>query len=393
MDKGEGSCLVDVDGKRYLDLCGEYSACMFGHSHPVLNKAMHETIEEGFALGAVNKYEGKLSSLFCKNYKVMEKVRFCSSGTETNLCALALIKAYTKRNKIIVFEGGYHGGTLAFATQSGNNMKSAGKASMNVPHEWVIVPYNDIEAIKAAVEEHKDDLACIMMELMQGSSGCIPADIEFVKTCRALATEHGAVLFIDEVMTSRMAIGGYQEVIGVYADMMSAGKYLAGGGQNFGAFGGKAAIMNLLEPGNPRGVYHSGTFSNNVVSMATSIAVLEHLWTEDEAKDLWDKGVWLREELNRLSEKHDSSLHVSGTGSLISVHFTSKVVRNAKDASEGNEALKELFFFDMMKKGYWIARRGAISLMTVTTREQLQKFIDTVDEWLVERQEYVGRVE
>jgi glutamate-1-semialdehyde 2,1-aminomutase len=284
------------------------------------------------------------------------------------------------------------------------NMKSSGKRTMNAPHDWIVVPYNDIPALEAAVAEHTPDLACIFLELLQGSSGCTPVNAEFVKACRSLATTAGAVLFFDEVMTSRMSIHGYQHLLGVYPDMTSLGKYFAGGGQNFGAFGGRADIMSMLEPGysSPSGggdgVYHSGTFNNNVTTMATATAVLEQLWTtEDEAKDLFEKGVWLREELNRLAAKHRARMNVTGTGSLMAVHFTT----DANGGKDGNaeaeaeveaedEALKELFFFDILGKGFFLARRLMISLMTVTSREELQTFVQAVDEFLNERAEFVG---
>lgn len=245
---------------------------------------------------------------------------------------------------------------------------------MNAPHDWVVVPYNNIPALQAAVHDHKDDLACIFLELMQGSSGCTPANVDFAKATRALATEAGAVLFFDEVMTSRMSIHGYQDLLGVYPDMTSLGKYFAGGGQNFGAFGGKAEIMDMLEPGYPGGVYHSGTFNNNVTTMAAATTVFEQVWTEeDDAKDLFDKGVWLREELNRVSAKHKSSMYVTGTGSLMAIHF-----RGGEETAD----LKELFFFDMLRKGFFLARRLMISVMTITSVEELQTFIDAVDAWL-----------
>ncbi|KAK5210499.1 hypothetical protein LTR47_000391 [Exophiala xenobiotica] len=408
---GEGSYLTDVDGHKYLDLCAEYSACMFGHSHGTIKKAIYDAVDNtGFALGAVNQYEGQLARLFCERFKTMDKVRFSNSGTETNMTALALVKAYTGRSKIIVFEGGYHGGLATFTSQSSMNMKSSGKRTMNAPHDWIVVSYNDIPALEAAVTEHTPDLACIFLELMQGSSGCTPANAEFVKACRSLATTAGAVLFFDEVMTSRMSIHGYQHLLGVYPDMTSLGKYFAGGGQNFGAFGGRADIMNMLEPGYSSpgpsggggGVYHSGTFNNNVTTMATATAVLEQLWTtEDEAKDLFEKGVWLREELNRLAAKHRARMNVTGTGSLMAVHFfTTGANGGGKDGNVEaeaeveveveDEALKELFFFDMLGKGFFLARRLMISLMTITSREELQTFAQAVDEFLNERAEFAG---
>lgn len=176
---------------------------MFGHSHPVITKVMHSAIDSGYALGGVNRFEGRLAALFCSRFSSIEKIRFSNSGTEANLTALALVKAYTKRNTVIVFKGGYHGGLATFSKDS---MVTAN--CINAPHNFVIAPCNDIKALDMIVAEYKDDLACIFLELMQGSSGCLPADIEFVKATRAKATEVGAVPMFDEVMTSRMSIRG-----------------------------------------------------------------------------------------------------------------------------------------------------------------------------------------
>jgi glutamate-1-semialdehyde 2,1-aminomutase len=211
---------------------------MFGHSHLVITKAMHAAIDSGYSLGGVNQFEGRLARLFCARFSSMDKIRFSNSGTEAKLTALVLVKAYTKRETIIVFKGGYHGGLATFGKDG-----EVTANSMNVPHKFVIAPYNDIKALEEIVAAHKDDLACIFLELMQGSSGCLPADIEFIKATRAKATEVGAVLMFDEVMTSRMSTGGLQSLLGVYPDMTTLGKYFGGGGQNFGAFGGRNDIM------------------------------------------------------------------------------------------------------------------------------------------------------
>lgn len=283
------------------------------------------------------------------------------------------------------FRGGYHGGLMAFQSEKETNMKAEGTRTMNVPHKVVLSPYNDIASMQRLADEHKDDLAAIVIELMQGSSGCIPVDPAFAQACRDKATETGAVLMFDEVMTSRMSAGGYQSLLGIYPDMTTLGKYFAGGGQNFGAFGGKEDIMKLVEPYQPNGVYHSGTYNNNVTTMRAAVAVLEQVWTPDAAKELFDKGEWLRSELNTLSAELGSLLHVSGVGSLMQVHFTGKEVKNSADALSGSAELRELFFYDMLKRGIFVARRGAIHPMTVHTREQLQTFIDAVREFLTER--------
>jgi glutamate-1-semialdehyde 2,1-aminomutase len=379
---GKGSYLTDVDGHKYLDLCGEYSAGLFGHSHPVITKAMHAAIDDGFALGGVNRLEGRLAQLFCSRFSSIDKIRFSNSGTEANMTALALAKAYTKRETILVFKGGYHGGLATF----GKDGKVTAN-SMNVPHKFVIAPYNDIEALREIVEEHKSDLACIFLEPMQGSSGCLPADLQFIKATRAKATEVGAILMFDEVMTSRMSIGGLQSLQGVYPDITTLGKYFGGGGQNFGAFGGKDEIMSIIEPSHPGGAYHSGTYNNNVTTMAAGVAVLEDVWTEKAANDLFEMGQWLQDELQKVAA--GTILQVTGIGSLMTLHFSSRAVRSATDVQESVAELRELFFFDMLRKDFFLAQRGMISLMTVTSRAELETFVDAVREFLEERQEFV----
>jgi glutamate-1-semialdehyde 2,1-aminomutase len=379
---GKGSYLSDVDGHKYLDLCGEYSAGLFGHSHLATSKAMHAAIDDGFALGGVNRFEGRLAQLFCSRFSSIDKIRFSNSGTEANLTALALVKAYTKRETVLVFKGGYHGGLATF----GKDGKVTAN-SMNVPHKFVIAPYNDIEALAEIVEEHKSDLACIFLEPMQGSSGCLPADLEFIKATRAKATEVGAILMFDEVMTSRMSIGGLQSLLGVYPDMTTLGKYYAGGGQNFGAFGGKDEIMSIIEPGHPGGAYHSGTYNNNVTTMAAGVAVLEDVWTEEAANNLFEMGQWLQDELQKVAA--GTILQVTGIGSLMTLHFSSKALRSAADVQESVAELRELFFFDMLRKGFFLAQRGMISLMTVNSKAELETFVDAVRQFLEERQELV----
>jgi glutamate-1-semialdehyde 2,1-aminomutase len=384
LESGKGSYLTDVDGHSYLDLCGEYSAGMFGHSHPVITKVMHSAIDSGYALGGVNRFEGRLAALFCSRFSSIEKIRFSNSGTEANLTALALVKAYTKRSTIIVFKGGYHGGLATFSKDS-----KVTANSMNAPHNFVVAPYNDIKALDKIVMENREDLACIFLELMQGSAGCLPADIEFVKATRVKATETGAVLMFDEVMTSRMSTGGLQSLLGVYPDMTTLGKYFGGGGQNFGAFGGKAEIMSLIEPGHPGGAYHSGTYNNNVTTMATGVAVLEQVWTEQAAAELFKMGEWLQKALQLVSNEAGSSLRVTGLGSLMTLHFSAKDIRSAADVQDGSADLKELFFFDMLKKGFFLAQRGMISLITVTTKGELETFVQAVREFLEERKDIV----
>ncbi|KAJ9131002.1 Beta-transaminase [Pleurostoma richardsiae] len=383
---GKGSTVTDADGHHYVDLCGEYSAGLFGHSHPIVTQTMIDTIQQGLALGGVNQYEGKLATLLAGRFPCIEKVRFSNSGTEANLTALSVIKAYTRRCKVIVFKDAYHGGLLSFMF-----VPPPGEFGMNVTMDWIILPYNDTEALEMAVEQNKDDLACIMVEPMQGAIGCLPASIEFLQRCRDKATEVGAVLFFDEVTTSRMSTGGMQTRLNIIPDVTTLAKYFGGGGQSFGAFGGKKEIFNLLEPGNPKGLSHGGTYNNNVVSMATAIAVMEKVWTPEAADNLFELGEWFHRELDRVSDEQNSILRISGLGSLINVHFSKKDIHSSADVKAGNMQLRELYFFEMMKKGYFLTSRGMICLNTVITKEQLQGFVKATEEFLVEHKTLVSR--
>ncbi|KAI9733255.1 MAG: hypothetical protein M1834_003339 [Cirrosporium novae-zelandiae] len=389
LSSGDGPYLTDVDGHEYLDLCAEYSAGMFGHSHPSITSAMHSAISSGYALGGVNIYEGRLAHHFTSRFPSISKIRFSNSGTEAVQTALMLAKAYTAKSTIIVFKGGYHGGLATFLTDS-----VSGEKTMNTPHKFIIVPYNDVPALTTTVETHKSDLAAILLEPMQGSAGCIPGTLPFLQATRSLASSASAVLIFDEVMTSRMSASGLQGLLNITPDLTILGKYFGGGGLNFAAFGGNDEIMSLIEPGHPNGVYHSGTYNNNVITMATASTVLEKLWTPDAASRLFDLGDWLRDSLTRLSKSNNANLQVTGMGSLMNIHFLPKdlnaeVVRSAEDIKRGDMVLRELFFFDMLRKGYFLARRGMISLMTVHTKEQLQGFVDAVGEFLQQRRVFV----
>src|SRR5204862_3478052 len=233
MVKGEGSRLWDLDGHEYVDFLSEFTAGLYGHSHPLIRRALDQALDSGVNFGAHGAAEARFAEAICARFPSIELVRFTNSGTEANLMAVAAARAITGRGKILVFNGGYHGGVFYFR----------GKGSaVNAPFDFLLAEYNDIAGTRALVAPHRGDLAAIMIEPMLGGSGCIPASREFLADLRALARETGAVLIFDEVMTSRLAPGGLQEVHGILPDMTTLGKYV-GGGMSFGAFGGKASLM------------------------------------------------------------------------------------------------------------------------------------------------------
>ena len=238
--RGEGCRLWDLDGAEYVDFLGEYTAGIYGHSHPKIRAAVDSALDAGINFGGTNLTEAKFARAVCDRFG-LERVRFTNSGTEANLLAISVGRIFTKRSKVMVFDGGYHGAVFGFA---------GGGSPINAPFDYVLAPYNDMAATRALIEQHAADLALVILEPMMGGGGCIAAAPEFLAMLREATTKVGALLILDEVMTSRLAPGGLQQVRGVKPDLTTFGKYI-GGGMSFGAFGGRADIMDLFDPRRP----------------------------------------------------------------------------------------------------------------------------------------------
>src|SRR5882757_8340907 len=348
--RGEGCLLWDADGHEYVDVLGDFTAGLFGHSDPVIADAIRRAVAEGLSLSGHNLLEARLAARISARFPTIESVRFTNSGTEANLLAIATATSITGRGKVLVFEGGYHGSVLAFG----------GGARTAVPYDWVIGAYNDIAGTEALFDAHGPALAAVLVEPMLGSGGCVPGDSEFLAMLRDRATECGALLIVDEVMTSRLAPGGRQPELGLSADLTTLGKYL-GGGLSFGAFGGRADLMAVYDPRRPDALAHAGTFNNNVLTMSAGLAALE-VFTPQAATELTERGEQLRERLNTACETAEVPMVFTGIGSLLTVHFTDRPVRCAADVAAADPHLKELFFFDMLAAGIYLARRGMMAL-------------------------------
>jgi glutamate-1-semialdehyde 2,1-aminomutase len=370
--KGEGSRVVDLDGHAYVDFLGEYTAGLYGHSHPVISAAVKEALEGGIVLGGPNRYEAELAKLVCGRFPACERVRFTNSGTEGNLMAIGTARANTRRSHILVMDGGYHGGVLTYGH---------GGSPINVPFPVVYGRYNDTAATLALIEQHAKELAAIIVEPMMGAGGAIPATREFLAALREAASRHGIVLIFDEVMTSRLSSGGLQKKLGITPDLTSFGKYI-GGGLTFGAFGGRADLMAMYDPHSPSHVGHAGTFNNNVLTMAAGIAGLSRVYTPAEAERLNAAGDGLRERLNGIAERLGVPVQVTGVGSLMNVHFQSRRIERPEDTNETPAALRALFHLEMLARGYYLARRGFISLSVVHTQQELDGFADAFADFL-----------
>jgi glutamate-1-semialdehyde 2,1-aminomutase len=367
--------LEDVDGHEYVDLLGEYSAGLYGHSNPVVIQAMADALREGINRGAHTRYEVDLAEVICARFASIERVRFTNSGTEANLMALSAARAFTGRDRILVFRGGYHGGLLTFV---------AGASPVNAPYDVVLAEYNDAAGARALLREHAGAIACVLVEPMLGASGCIPGDLAFLSALRETTQQTGALLIFDEVMTSRTGSGGLQARLGISPDLTTLGKYI-GGGSSFGAFGGRADIMELFDPGRPGALPHAGTFNNNVVSMAAGYAGLTRVYPPEMAERHTGRGDRLREELAQTFRAAGAPFQVTGVGSLLAIHATTAPVRSVTDLSQSDPRLLELFFLDLLELGYYIAPRGYLALSLALTARQLASFVQTVDKLLPTR--------
>jgi glutamate-1-semialdehyde 2,1-aminomutase len=376
MARAEGCRMWDLDGREYIDFLGEYTAGLYGHSHPMIRAALDRALDNGISFGASNIIEARFARAVCDRFG-LQRVRFTNSGTEANLLAISLGRIFTRRQKVLVFNGGYHGAVFGFA---------GGGSPINVPFDYVVAPYNDIERTRALIT---DELALVILEPMIGSGGCIAASSEFLQMLRQETTRVGALLVLDEVMTSRLAPGGLQSVVGVKPDLTTLGKYI-GGGMSFGAFGGRAEIMDLFDPRRVDALPHAGTFNNNVLTMTAGLTGLTEIYTPEAAVALNARGETLRGRLNELCAAADAPIQFTGIGSMLGVHTMRGPVTNPELAAKADPKLKELFFFDMLAHGFWLARRGMMTVSLPIGEAECDALVAAVEEFLSVRRSLLG---
>jgi glutamate-1-semialdehyde 2,1-aminomutase len=370
---GEGAHLIDADGHRLVDFLGEYTAGIYGHNNPIIQNAIETAVRDGIVLGGPNLMEAGLARAVVDRFPALELVRFTNSGTEANLMAIGSARAFTRRSKVIAMQGGYHGGVLYFAAPS----------PVNAPFDVILVPYNDADAARSAIRTAGEELACVIVEPMLGSGGCIPASAEFLGALREATTETGALLIFDEVMTSRLAPGGRHGALGIAPDLITLGKYL-GGGVSFGAFGGRADIMSGFDPRSANAWPHAGTFNNNTMTMTAGLAGLTQLFTPEACLTLNAMGDGFRNRLNQAIAKRGLPMQISGIGSMNTVHFRADpIVRPIVDPV-GNRK-RDLLHLDMIKSGVYHARRGMMNLSLPMIPADLDVAVAAFEEFLDSR--------
>jgi len=363
----DGAYLCDVDGHRYLDLLGDYSAGLLGHRPTTVAAAVRARLDEGWALGAMAEAEIVFAEAVAARFPSIEQVRFTNSGTEANLMAIMTARHATGCDRVVVFDGGYHGGLLSFGPSG---------ARVRAPFEYAVLPYNDAAAVERELADHGDRIACVLVEPMLGASGCIPATPVFLAAVRGGTREAGAVLVFDEVMTSRLSVGGAQGLLGVTPDMTTLGKYLAGG-LTFGAFGGPRDLMAAFDP-DAGGLSHGGTFNNNAFTMAAGAAVHEIVTADGLLDALTARGDGLRARLTEVFDASPLPFSVTGWGSLCAVHPVGGPVAAPADLAGADDRWRQLFFHDLLDAGFYLAPRGYLAVSATVTDDDVDRFVDAV---------------
>jgi glutamate-1-semialdehyde 2,1-aminomutase len=360
--RAAGSHLVDVDGNEYIDFLGDYSAGLLGHDPAPVAAAVRGALERGWSYGGMHVDEIRFAEGVCDRFPSIEQVRFTNSGTEANLMAIQLARHHTGRDVIVVADAAYHGGLLYFGH---------GGEALLAPFDFRRITYNDVDALAGAID---DTVAAVLVEPMMGAAGCIPAKPAFLTALRSRCDATGSLLIFDEVMTSRMSVGGVQLRHGVVPDLTTLGKYLAGG-MTFGAFGGRADVMGAFDPARGGALTHGGTFNNNVVTMAAGAAALGELLSARLLDDLYDRGEDLRRRIAGVLADSSLPMCVTGMGSLMTIHTVRGPVHSPADVADADPVLKELVFHELVDRGLYLATRGYIALSAAIDDDDCDRFV------------------
>ncbi|HKQ94079.1 MAG TPA: aspartate aminotransferase family protein [Aestuariivirgaceae bacterium] len=376
-DRGEGPCLVDIDGNRYVDCIGNYTTMVIGHNHPEVVAAIERQLPKGTAWSGGTADEIELADQIAARMPSIEAVKFTASGTEATMLAVRAARAFTGRPLAAKFEGGYHGLHDVAMVSLAPPPDRWGPADRpaNVPADGIpegvarsvlVLPFNDAVAVRPLLREHARDVACILVEPVQGVAGIVAPEEGFLAALREAADEIGCLLIFDEVISFRLAFGGAQEMLGVKADLTTLGKII-GGGFPIGAIGGRRDVMDVFAPGGPGPkVTLSGTFHANPVALAAGIATLA-VFDRPAIEALNRRGARLVDRLRLAFSELAPMLTLNAVGSLFNVHCTEGPVRCYRDSQRGDRAVVQLLYLALLNEGVLLTPRGMGALSTVMT--------------------------
>jgi glutamate-1-semialdehyde 2,1-aminomutase len=374
--RGEGAVITDADGIDYLDVLNNYTSLIHGHPTPDVVAAVQRRVAEGPAFGAPSPLEVELAEVLCNRIPSLERVRFTNSGTEACMMAVRTARAYTGRDDIIKAEGGYHGSADLLQV----SVKHLGRAGESVPELGVpdhtaghthVIPFNDADAAAEIVRRVGSRAAALIVEPMQGSAGALPATPEYLRALRDVTAETGCLLIFDEVMTFRLAHGGAQEHYGVAPDLTTTGKII-GGGFPIGAFGGRADVMDVLDPRRDGALGHHGTFNANPASLTAGLIALER-FPRERVDQLNARGDRLRDLVNRLADERGWPVVATGLGSLVQIHVGRRAPRSFRDVAGRPTLPLDCLFFSLLLRGIYVAPRGMLVLSTPIGDEEQER--------------------
>ena len=357
-EKGKGSHTWDADGNEYLDFCCSWGPLILGHADEGVLSKVSSVMANGTSFGAPNKYETELAKLIVDNHRYIEKIRFVNSGTEAAMSAIRLARGYTGKNKVVKFEGCYHGHVDSLMVKAGSGLATLGTStSAGIPEsfvkETIVLPLNNKEAVNKAIEEYGDDIACIAIEPIPANNGLLLQDKEFLQFLRQRCDETGILLFFDEVISGfRVSFEGASGLYGIKPDMIAFGKII-GGGFPVGAYGASSKVMDHVAPDGP--VYQAGTLSGNPVAMAAGIAQLEHCLKPGFYDELATKAQSLVNDVQSFADEKGFPFHMFHVGSIFWMSFSNKNrVQSADEIDPKSGERFKVFFDELLEKGVYV---------------------------------------